>query len=73
MKTTVSEKGQITIPKKVREQLGLRPGSILEVSASGGRLLAVKKDRSDPFTKWRGRGALPGGLTIDEYLSRGRG
>jgi len=58
MKTTVSEKGQITI---------------LEVTASGGRLLAVKKGRSDPFSKWRGKGALPGGLTVDEYLGRGRG
>ena len=32
MKTKVSEKGQITIPKAVRLKLGLRPGTVLEAS-----------------------------------------
>jgi AbrB family looped-hinge helix DNA binding protein len=73
MKTTVSEKGQITIPKKVREQLGIRPGTVLEVSAAAGRLVAVKRERQDPFHKWRGKGRLPGGVSVDEYLERSRG
>jgi AbrB family looped-hinge helix DNA binding protein len=30
MKTTVLEKGQIVIPKQLREQLGLGPGQVLE-------------------------------------------
>jgi len=73
MKMTVSEKGQVTIPKKVRERLGLKPGSVLEVSANNGRLVAVKADRGDPFSKWRGEGSLPSGLSVDEYLNRSRG
>ena len=73
MKAKVSEKGQITIPKKVREQLGIRTGTVLEVSAAAGRLVAVKQEQQDPFHKWRGKGSLPGGLSADEYLQRTRG
>jgi antitoxin PrlF len=73
MKTTVSEKGQITIPKKIRDVLGIRPGTVLNVSATGGRLVAIKQERQDPFNKWRGKGRLPGGLSVDEYLERVRG
>jgi antitoxin PrlF len=73
MKTRVSEKGQITIPKKVREQLGIRAGTVLEVSAAAGRLVAVKLELRDPFHNWRGKGRLPGGLSVDEYLKRTRG
>lgn len=43
MKTTVSEKGQITIPKELRERLGIRPGQVLDFSADErGRLIATK-------------------------------
>jgi AbrB family looped-hinge helix DNA binding protein len=31
MKTTVSEKGQVTIPKRLRDRLGIRPGEVLEL------------------------------------------
>ncbi len=33
MKTTVSEKGQVIIPKALRDKLGLRPGTVLDFSA----------------------------------------
>ena len=42
MKTIVSEKGQITIPKAVRTKLGLRPGTVLELDAEKGRLVGRK-------------------------------
>ncbi len=72
MKTTVSEKGQITIPKRLREQMGLHAGSVLEFSTEGGMLVARKKVGSDPARKWRGRGTLPVGGDVDEYLKRVR-
>ena len=41
MKSIVSEKGQVTIPKPLREKLGLRPGDVvLEFSAQRGTLVA---------------------------------
>ena len=68
--TTVSEKGQITIPKALRESLGIRPGTVLEVAAVQGNLIAQKRDSEDPLLKWRGRGRLPHGETVGAYLAR---
>ncbi len=73
MKTIVSEKGQITIPKAVRERLGIEPGTVLDVEAVEGRMIAVKKEPLDIFAKWRGRGKIPGNLTVDAYLTKVRG
>ena len=73
MKTVVSEKGQITIPKAVRQQLGIKPGTVLEVETVGGKIVATKSERVDPLSRWRGRGRLPGGVSVDEYLKRVRG
>ena len=42
MKATVSEKGQVTIPKPLRERLGIKPGQVLEFRAESGRLVASK-------------------------------
>ena len=42
MKVLLSEKGQVTIPKLLRDQLGLRPGQMLEFSNENGRLVATK-------------------------------
>lgn len=73
MKAIVSEKGQVTIPKPCRERLGLRAGTVLDFSTDGGRLVASKLQPPDIFAKWRGRGRIPGGLSVDQYLKRIRG
>jgi AbrB family looped-hinge helix DNA binding protein len=73
MKAVVSEKGQVTIPKTLRDRLGLRPGTTLEFDAEGGRLVARKAESIDVIRKWRGRGRLPGGVSVNDYLSRIRG
>ncbi len=72
MKTVVSEKGQVTIPKACRDRLGLRPGTVLDFEAKDGRLIAVKRQPEDVFRKWRGHGKLPGGLGVDDYLAKAR-
>jgi AbrB family looped-hinge helix DNA binding protein len=68
MSTIVQDDGKISIPKEVREALGLRPGTVLEIEAQAGTLMAWKKVDSDVFEKWRGRGHLPVGATGDDYL-----
>jgi AbrB family looped-hinge helix DNA binding protein len=73
MKSAVSEKGQVTIPKSVRDRLGLRPGTLIEFRAENGRLVGAKSVPEDVFRKWRGRGRLPSGMTVDTYLARARG
>ncbi len=42
MKAVVSERGQVTIPKKLRERLGIEPGEVLDFAEENGRLVAVK-------------------------------
>jgi antitoxin PrlF len=42
MKATVSEKGQVTIPKALRDRLGIRPGQVLDFRAERGQLIASK-------------------------------
>ena len=68
MMAIVSEKGQVTIPKALREKLGIRPGSVLEFEVVSGKLVGVKKVTEDPFSQWAGKGKLPGNLGVDAYL-----
>jgi antitoxin PrlF len=70
MKSIVSEKGQVTIPKPCRDRLGLHAGSVLDFEARDGKLIAVKQLTEDVFQKWRGKGKLPGGLNVDQYLNK---
>ncbi len=35
----VTEKGQVTIPKAIREAAGIRPGSSVSFSLEGGRII----------------------------------
>ena len=73
MKSIVSEKGQVTIPKPLRDRLGLRAGTVVEFQAVEGKLVGVKAEAADPLRKWLGKGRLPGGLDVDAYLERIRG
>jgi len=68
MNTIVSEKGQVTIPKALRLRLGIEPGSVLDFREEQGRLVARKKVNEDPLERWRGKGKLPLGDSVDDYL-----
>lgn len=48
MKAIVSEKGQVTIPKPLRDRLGIRPGQVLDFEDERGRLVASKAMAQDP-------------------------
>ena len=75
MSTTVTSKGQVTIPKAVREQLGLKPGSKVEFKAgAGGEIVLKRADEKRPpnrFLKFLGH-AGPG-LSTDEIMAMTRG
>ena len=73
MKAIISAKGQVTVPKACRTKLGLKPGMELDFQASQGVLVARKVQHDDPFHKWRGKGRLPVGHSVDEYIDRIRG
>jgi AbrB family looped-hinge helix DNA binding protein len=71
MRSTVSEKGQITVPKPLRERLGIRAGDLLDVSEEDGRLILRKAIASDPVAAVYG--ILGGGEPTDERLRALRG
>lgn len=46
----VSERGQVVIPKRIRDRLGIRAGQRLEFREERGRLVATKaKGEEDPI------------------------
>jgi AbrB family looped-hinge helix DNA binding protein len=49
MKAVVSERGQVTIPQKLRRRLGIRPGQVLDFDEDAGRLVARKVEMADPI------------------------
>ena len=72
MKTTavVGEKGQVTIPKGLRDALGIVPGSELEFADHNGRLVARRVVSVDPLLALVGAGK---GRNADEMLTALRG
>ncbi len=44
--TKVSTKGQVVIPKELREALGIKPGDELLMVRSGDRIIVMKKPES---------------------------
>lgn len=71
MKTRVSERGQITIPKAVRDRLGIRPGQELEVREQDGAIVAYKVTTVDPLTAVTG--IIETDRTTDDLLAEIRG
>jgi AbrB family looped-hinge helix DNA binding protein len=51
---TVTSKGQITLPKKVRDALGLQPGSHVEFELQPGGVLLRKHIPDEVFDRWEG-------------------
>lgn len=43
--TTMTSKGQLTIPKDVRDQLGIEPGTRFFVTVRNGQVVAVPKNK----------------------------
>ena len=71
VEVTLAERGQIVIPKEARDELGLKPGSRLQVRVEGGRLLIEKRVQLD-LGRWIGKG-VDDGLTTAQALAELRG
>ncbi|MEZ2333423.1 AbrB/MazE/SpoVT family DNA-binding domain-containing protein [Mesorhizobium sp. RCC_202] len=79
----VTTKGQVTIPKQIRDHLGIGPGSEVEFVATdeGARLVAVNENISEEEAARRFKEVLDhmegtldlGGMTTDEYMEWLRG
>jgi antitoxin PrlF len=73
MEATVAERGQITLPKAVRDALGLTKGTQLKVELDGGRII-LRKNVDDALSRIRGRFKLaPEYAGSDEAMRAIRG
>ena len=75
MATRVTRKGQVTIPKRVRDYLRIEPGSMVEFEVTpDGRMVLVNQGavpEPDRFEKIRGTATTK--LTTDEIMAMLRG
>ncbi len=73
--TTVTAKGQVTIPKAVRDLLGIGPGSKVEFRRSAdGSIVLMRSDRKHPVSRFEKlRGHAGKGLDTDAIMALTRG
>ena len=79
----VTSKGQVTIPKHIRQRTGIHPGSEVEFAEKGGKIVVMKsgerrgrKERAhDEFEAYLDRvtGIVDLGMTTDEFMQLLRG
>lgn len=61
--SSLSSKGQVTVPLEIRKRLGVSAGDRIEFVIEGDRTVILpSRDNPDPFTKHMGiLGPFPGG------------
>ena len=69
----ITSKGQITIPKAVRDELGLRSGDHIEFVKANGGFRVEKHLEGNPFDKWRGFLKHLEGKRSDDLVDEMRG
>ncbi len=69
----LTSKGQVTIPKGVRERLGLRTGDEVEFVEEAGAVRIAKRVVASPFSKYRGYLKELAGGEPDEIVEQMRG
>ena len=70
--TTVTQKGQVTLPKKIRDKLGIFPNSKVVVSASGGsvKIKPVGPDILELAGTFKIPKGAPGILEAREFMEK---
>lgn len=68
----VTSKHQITIPKEVRERMGISSGDELQFEYDEGKLTVEKKVTENPFKEHRGKFEDLKDQDPDEIVSRAR-
>lgn len=77
MATNLTSKGQVTVPKAIRDYLGLKPGAAVSFERTPGGEVVLrpeggsKKRPPSRFAKLRGRGTVR--MKTDEILALTRG
>lgn len=71
----VTTKGQVTIPARIREYLGIAPHSEVDFRVADGQVILVKQDavKGDQGRFAPLRGVLKGKLTTQKWMRETRG
>lgn len=72
-RSRITSKGQLTVPKAVRDRLGVREGDELEFVEEGGRVVIRKPPRDSVFTAWMGYLRDKAGCDPDDLVRDMRG
>ena len=72
-KSKLTSKGQITIPKDVRERLGLRPGDEIDFVEEKVGFRVQKRILASPFKRYRGYLNDLAGIDPDDLVEQMRG
>jgi len=73
MATKITSKGQVTVPKRVRDRMGLRPGDAVDFVEKGGQVHLVKAPKQGAFSAHRGFLKDLAGADPDHLVKRLRG
>jgi AbrB family looped-hinge helix DNA binding protein len=77
MTTTITVKGQVTLPKKVRDAVGLKPGDKVDVRATASGGVYIEKQGATPSYRDRlqavAKRRIIRGITTDELMELSRG
>ncbi len=73
MKSTVGERGQVTIPKPLRDRMGIRAGQRLEIEEHDGELVLRKVFEDDAIARLYGTLKVPKGWDTDSMIDAMRG
>ncbi len=73
----IGERGQVTIPKEIRDQFGLGPQTEVEFQVVRGAIVLRKAPRKLNLSKWKGRCASSfarlGYNSVDRFIEDVRG
>jgi AbrB family looped-hinge helix DNA binding protein len=69
----VTSKGQITVPKKIRDKLGVQAGESLGFEEKNGVFYIRKSLKRSPFDKWVGKLNKLKGQKTDSIIDALRG
>lgn len=73
----IGERGQVTIPKEIRDQFGLVPETEVEFRVVNGAIVLRKAPKKLNLAKWKGRCgetfARLGYSSVDKFIDEVRG
>jgi AbrB family looped-hinge helix DNA binding protein len=75
MTTTVTVKGQVTLPKQARDAAGIKPGDKVEVRATASGAIIIEKpaQRFEEQLRALAKRRLVKGMSTDEFMEMTRG